>query len=216
VTTSMEEYMTTVMGGEDPLLRELRDDASSQGIPDIQVPIELGYLLQTLIQASGTRRVLEMGTLFGYSSILMARALPEGGTITTLEANPKHASVARANFERAHVADRITILEGQALDVLPSLEGQDFDLIFIDADKGAYPAYLDWALRLSHPGTIIVADNVWHRGQVAEPAADDDGSQGLAQFNRALAETENLTTTVVPRLGGYDAASVSVVRGNVA
>lgn len=208
---SIDEYMGDLLGGEDSMLGAMREKAGAEGIPGIQVPVELGRLLQVMILASQSRRILELGTLFGYSSILMARALPSDGHITTLEASSKHAQVARDNFEKAGVAGRITVREGRALDLLPSFAGQSFDLVFIDADKAGYPHYLDWALKLSHPGTVIIADNVWRGGGVAAPNMDDADDAGMVRFNREVFDNPRLTTTVVPRLTGNDAATVSVV-----
>lgn len=207
----LSEYIDQLLGGQEPLLAELRDDAAAKGIPEIQVPLALGRLLEVLVAASGARTALEIGTLFGYSGILIARSLPEDGTLTTIEASAKHAEVARGNFERAGVADRIELLEGPAGDVLPQLADRRFDFIFIDADKASYPQYLEWSLRLSHPGTVIVADNLWRQGRVVAP--DDPDSDGIARFNREVTSNERLLTSMFPRPGDReDAMSVSVVR----
>jgi predicted O-methyltransferase YrrM len=188
----------------------MREEAHEMGIPPIQVPSDLGRLLTLLINITRPRRVLEIGTLFGYSSVLMARALPDGGHITTLEVSSKHAQVARSNFDRAGVADRVTVIEGNALDTLVSLDTEPFDLIFIDADKPGYPNYLDAALRVSRPGTVIVADNVWRDGAVLHP--DDDGTAALARFNQNVASHSSLLSAIVATRGCSDAAMVSVVR----
>jgi predicted O-methyltransferase YrrM len=140
----------------------------------------------------------------------MARALPEDGKLVTLEASAKHASLARANFERAGVASKVEVREGEALQVLPALPAEPFDVVFIDADKASYPQYLDWALKLSHPGSLIVADNVWRDGRVVRPG--DPDADGAARYNRQIASDPRLLSVIVPRLNPTDAFSLSVVR----
>lgn len=208
--TTLSGYVRSLYGDEDEMLRTMRAEAEEHGLPAIQVPFELGRLLQVLVMQSGAARVLEIGTLFGYSTVLMARALPPTGKITTLEVAPKHAELAASNFQRAGVADRITVEVGPAVDSLQRLEGERFDFVFIDADKESYPTYLEHALRLTESGATIVADNVWRDGAVLAPAGDADVS-GLAEFNRALAENRRLLTSVIPTRDGRDATSVSVV-----
>lgn len=207
---TVDEYANHLFGGQDELLVSMRTDAEGQGVPMIHAPNELARLLATLVAVSRARKVLEIGTLFGLSAITMARELPEGGKLITLEAVPKHAAIARENITRAGLADRVEILEGPAKNSLARLQLQTFDLIFIDADKDAYPTYLDWALELSHPGTVIIADNVWRHGDVLHP--DNEGNLGIAEFNRKLAAQPNLLSTIVPTRSGGDATSVSVVR----
>jgi caffeoyl-CoA O-methyltransferase len=206
----LDTYADSLFGGEDPLLRQMREEAENLGIPPIQVPSDLARLLTVLIGAIQPRKVLEIGTLFGYSSIVMARALPHGATITTLEVSSKHAEAARQNFDRAGVSDRIELRQGTALDTLKALRREQFDFIFIDADKPSYPAYLDAVLDLSHAGTVIVADNVWRNGGVLAP--EDDGTQALASFNRKVADDNRLVSTIVSTRDGSDAAMVSLVR----
>jgi predicted O-methyltransferase YrrM len=211
-TISFTEYADNIFGGEDPLLADMRRAATEEGLPSIQVPTDLGRVLTVLITVLPARRILEIGTLFGYSAILMARAMPAGGTLTSLEVDAKHAQVARANLERANVADRVSIVHGPALQSLDALQGEVFDLIFIDADKDSYPEYLQRAIGLSRSGSVIVADNVWRAGSVADPPADNAGTLGLARFNRALGDDDRLVSTFVATRNGEDAASVSVVR----
>jgi predicted O-methyltransferase YrrM len=205
-------YADQLFDSEDNLLRDMRERAVANGLPTIQVPMEVGRLLQLQIVQSRARRILEIGTLFGYSTVLMARALLEGGHITSLEANPKHAQMAMKNMEAAGVAGVVDIVEGPAAVSLRGLAGQEFDLVFIDADKDSYEDYLTHAIELTHPGSWIVADNVWRRGEVTDPGADDLASQGIQRFNRALAAHESLISTLVPTREGEDALSVSVVR----
>jgi predicted O-methyltransferase YrrM len=207
---SFTEYIEGLFGGETPEFSAMRRNAAAAGLPSIQVPFELGRLLQFFIRLSGARRVLEIGTLFGYSATLMARALPDSGTILTLEADEKHARIARENFANSGLGDRVEVREGPALKSLPALQGEHFDLVFIDADKDTYPAYLDWALRLTQPGAVIMADNVWRGGSVLDPQGDA-GAQALQEFNRRVAAEPRLFTIFVPTRNGGDAASASLV-----
>ena len=209
--TTLSGYVRTLYGDEDDTLREMRARAEEEGLPAIQVPLELGRLLQVLVMQSRAERVLEIGTLFGYSTVLMARALLSTGTITTLEVAPKHAELARSNFERAGLADRITIMTGPALESLEHLAGNEFDFVFIDADKATYPRYLDQALRLTRPGATIVADNIWRDGAVMILGTGNADNEGVAEFNRAVASNPRLLTSVIPTRDGRDGTSVSVV-----
>lgn len=206
----LSEYIDSLYGGEDNFLREIRERAAEQDVPAIQVPFSLGQLLQVLIAASGARTVLEIGTLFGYSAILMGRALPSDSHMLCLEVSSKHAEIARKNIAQAGLPDRIEVRQGDATQLLPSLEGQTFDFIFIDADKPGYPTYLEWAVRLSHPRTVIVADNVWRQGEVTTGA--DENARAIARFNQLVAENAELSSVILPTRGGSDAVSVSVVR----
>ncbi|GAC1473556.1 MAG: O-methyltransferase [Chloroflexota bacterium] len=207
---TFDEYSDGLFGNRrDPLLDQFLEEARRAGLPEIQIPDEVGRLLQVLITTTGARQILELGLLFGYSSMWMGRALPDDGRIVSLEAEPKHAAVARRNLERAGLLERVEIVEGEALKTLPSLESRRFDLVFIDADKGNYPGYLDWAVRLSHPGTLIVTDNVWSR--IA------DGGQDLLtpfveEFNQHMAENPRLVSTIIPTRGGQDGLAVAAVR----
>lgn len=209
--TTLSGYVRTLYGDEDDTLREMRVEAERQGLPAIQVPFELGRLLQVLVMQSRARRILEIGTLFGYSTVLMARVLPPEGNITTLEVAPKHAELAAANFRHAGVDKLVDVLLGPAIESLETLQGQEFDFVFIDADKATYPRYLDQALRLTHPAATIVADNVWRDGAVLAPATGNADNEGLAEFNRAVASSPRLLTSVIPTRDGRDGTSVSVV-----
>jgi len=210
---TLADYIGSLFIEEDELLSRLRSEAEQQGLPAIQVKPEIGRLLRLIIMQSGASKVLEIGTLFGYSAILMARELPEDGRLITLEVEPRHAAIARRNFNIAGLAHRIELLEGPALDSLTSLAGRTFDLVFIDADKQSYPQYLEWALKLTVRGSIIVTDNVWRGGSVAEPATSDGADRAIFQFNREVARHPRLFSAIVPRLDGSDAACISYVRG---
>jgi predicted O-methyltransferase YrrM len=207
---NLDEYVSSLYPTTDTLLRDLPEMAQQEGLPPIHIPDEVGRLLQVLIIVSGARRVLELGTLFGYSTIWMARALPDDGRIISLEAVEKHALVSRRNVEAAGMAGKVEVRLGPALGSLPALAGETFDLIFIDADKPGYVAYLDWALRLSKPGTVIVADNTWRHGDILT-RTEDDGNRTMAEFNRRVAENERLASTIVATRNGGDAVTVAVV-----
>jgi predicted O-methyltransferase YrrM len=163
----------------------------------------------------GARRILEIGTLAGYSAIWLARALPAGGRLVTLELDPTHAGVARANLARAGLADRIDIRVGRAIDVLPGLAAEGagpFDLTFIDADKVGYTGYLEWAIRLSRPGSLILADNVIRDGAVSESTTGDEMVDGIRRFHAALAADARVSATAVQTVGvkGYDGFTAAV------
>jgi predicted O-methyltransferase YrrM len=175
-----------------------------------------GKLLYLLARLLGARNILEIGTLGGYSAIWMARALPAGGRLITLEANPKHAEVARANIVRAGLADVVDLRLGKALDTLPQLAQEKrgpFDLIFIDADKPGYPDYLPWAIKLSRPGSLIIADNVVRKGGVADSANADPNVQGVRHFCELLAGEPGVSATILQTVGskGYDGFAVAMV-----
>jgi predicted O-methyltransferase YrrM len=187
------------------------------GLPAIDVTSLQGKFLDLLIRISGAKRVLEIGTLGGYSTIWMARALPEDGRMVTLELDPHHAQVASDNLRNASLSDRVMICVGAAIESLKALANaspiETFDFIFIDADKGSYPQYLEWSLKLSHPGTVIIADNVVRDGNVAEPNSDDPLVKGVQQFTELLASNPRLSATVLQTVcpKGYDGFALAVV-----
>src|SRR5260370_1092257 len=175
--------------------------AASTGadLPAINVSPAQGKLLHLLARAQGARKILEVGTLGGYSTIWLARALPAGGRLITLEFNPKHAEVARSNIARAGLAQVVEVRLGRAIDTLPQLATEKvgpFDLIFIDADKTGYPDYLPWALKLSRAGTLIIADNVVRKGEVARASTTDANVQGVRRYNQLLALDVGIGATV--------------------
>jgi predicted O-methyltransferase YrrM len=186
------------------------------GLPAIDVTRLQGKFLELLVRISGARRILEIGTLGGYSTIWLAGALAEGGRIVSLELDSHHAKVARANLENAGVLDRVDLRVGRAIESLEALEksgAAPFDLIFIDADKQSYPEYLDWALKLSRPGTVIVADNVVREGKVIQAEIADENIQGVRRFTEQLAAEPRLSATVLQNVGvkGYDGFALAVV-----
>jgi predicted O-methyltransferase YrrM len=182
------------------------------GLPSISVTPLQGRLLSLLARATGARRILEVGTLGGYSTIWLARALPPDGRLVTLEANPHHADTARANLLAAGLADRVSVLVGPALDTLPSVEGP-FDLTFVDADKPNNAAYLDWAIRLSRPGALIVLDNVVRQGAIVSDDPDDN-ARGTRDALALLGSDPRVEATAVQTVNGkgWDGFAVAVVR----
>jgi len=222
--TKVDRYFGDLVAPGDAALDAALKANERAGLPQIDVTALQGKFLDFLVRVSGARRVLEIGTLGGYSTIWMARAMPEGGRLVTLELDPDHARVARGNLERAGVLERVEIIVGPAIDSLPTLEssaeaadGPDakapFDLIFIDADKKGYPEYLEWALKLSRAGTVIVADNVVREGKVIDATSRDENVHGVRRFTELVAAEPRLSTTVLQTVGvkGYDGFALSVV-----
>jgi caffeoyl-CoA O-methyltransferase len=206
-------YVRKLFVHEDKALQRSREEARAEGLPGIEVPGELGVLLGILARAVGAKKILEIGTLGGYSGTWLARALSPGGKLITLEVNPRHAEVARHTFQQAGVADRVAIRVGPALETLPDLRSEaPFDLIFIDADKDNYPAYLDWAIALARPGALIVADNVLQGGRVLADPSPDAGVAGIQEFNRRAAQHPRLTALILSMRDGRDGVLAAVVR----
>ena len=185
-------------------------------LPAIDVTPLQGKFLELLVRISGARRVLEMGTLGGYSTLWLARALPQNGQVITLELEPRHAEIARANLRNAGMLNRVDLRVGRAADLLQALvagNAAPFDLIFIDADKASYPEYLEWSLKLSRPGTVIVADNVVRDGKVIDPDNPDPNIQGVRRFTDLVAAEPRLSSTVLQTVGskGYDGFAIALV-----
>ena len=218
VWTAVDRYFGDLFLPPDPALDNVLRASAAAGLPSIHVSPLQGKLLHLLAQISKARRILEIGTLGGYSTIWLARALPPDGRVVTLEADPTHARVARANFAACGLASQIDLREAPALTTLPLLESDPaapFDLIFIDADKTSYPEYLGWSLRLSRPGTLILADNVVRKGAVIEAKSKDDNVQAVRRFNDLVAANPRLSATTIQTVGtkGYDGLVVAVVNG---
>ncbi len=185
-------------------------------LPEIAVTPNQGKLLHVLARTVGAKQILEVGTLGGYSTIWLARALPEGGRVVTLEADPKHAQVAEANLERAGLTERIDLRVGRAIDTLPELEAErvgPFDFVFIDADKPSIPDYFDWALKLTRPGSLIVVDNVVRRGKLADPECRDEAVLGCRRLIERLESETRVSATVVQTVGakGHDGMVLATV-----
>src|SRR5579884_1659872 len=175
----VDEFLNGALIGDDPALWAALEASNAAGLPPIAVSAQQGKFLFLLASAMRARRILEIGTLGGFSTIWLARGAGPEGRVVTLEYEPKHAEVARTNLERAGLADRVEVIVGAALDTLPTLTGGPFDLVFIDADKENYPEYLEWAVRLARPGSVIVVDNVIREGGVLAGTTADGAAQAV-------------------------------------
>jgi predicted O-methyltransferase YrrM len=214
--TAVDRYITDLFIQPDVALDAALQSSAAAGLPTISVSPPQGKLLQLLAKAVGARAILEIGTLGGYSTIWLARALPVGGRLITLEADPNHAEIARANIARAGLAGMVELRLGRALDTLPQLaaEGRGpFDLIFVDADKPSYADYFIWALKLSRRGTMIIGDNVIRKGAVLDAAGDDPRIPGVRRFNELVAAERRVSATAIQTVGakGYDGFTLAVV-----
>ena len=217
--TAVDSYIADLFIAPDFALEAALDASKAAGLPAISVSPAQGKLLHLLARVQGARSILELGTLGGYSTIWLARALPPEGHLLSLEVDPTRAELARANVARAGLTSVVEIRLGRAEDTLQQLvtEGREpFDLIFIDADKTGYSEYLKWSLKLARPGTLIIADNVVRKGAVADPASTDDNVQGIRKFNELLAAEKRVTTTVIQTVGskGYDGLALILVTAN--
>lgn len=213
---AVDDYVTGLLVTEDRGLTAAREASEAAGLPPIAVSPPQGKLLHLLARMSGARRILEIGTLGGYSTIWLARALPADGRVVTLELEAKHAAVARGNFARAGVAERIDVRVGRAAGTLEQLaaEGAEpFDFIFIDADKAGIPEYFEWALKLARPGTAIVVDNVVRKGALADADTTDEGVRGVRRFHALLAKETRVSATTIQTVGskGYDGFTLVLV-----
>ena len=213
---AVDRYITDLLVPSDPVLDAALAASAAAGLPSHQVSPNEGKLLWLLARLQQARAILEIGTLGGYSTIWLARGLVPGGRVVTLEADPKHADVARVNLRHAGLGDAVDVRVGRALDTLPGLAREGlgpFDLIFIDADKENNPEYLRWALALSRRGTLIVADNVVRGGAVADAASADPAVQGIRRFNTLLAAEPRVAATEIQTVGakGYDGFALALV-----
>lgn len=213
VWSQVDAYLDGLLAPADPALAAALDSNRDAGLPSIDVPASLGKFLAMLVQIAGARRVLEVGTLGGYSTIWMARALPVDGRLVTLELKPENAAIARANLARAGILDRVEIRVAPALDSLRNLVAggaAPFDLIFLDADKKSLPDYLDWSLKLARPGTVILADNVVRDGKVLDADSGDPDVEGVRRFLEDAAKNPRLSATALQTVGarGYDGFAV--------
>ncbi len=212
----VDDYIRDLVGIEDDALKAADDSIKASNIPPISVSANQGKFLQVLAKTCRANNILEIGTLVGYSTIWMARALPPGGKLISLEFEPLHAKVARENIKRAGLDNVVDIRVGKALDLLPQLlsdkEGP-FDMVFIDADKTPYREYFEWAIKLSHSGTLIVADNVIREGKVLDPKTKDEMVKGVQRFNSFLATVPGVTATIVQTVGSkmHDGMALAVV-----
>ena len=214
--TDVDQYFAELFVGTDATLSEALAASNAAGLPDIAVAPNQGKLLHLLVRMNRAQRVLEIGTLGGYSTIWMARALPSGGRLITLELDAKHAAVARANLVSAGVADRVELREGAALASLQALVREDaapFDFVFIDADKANIPGYFEFALQLTRRGSVIVVDNVVRNGNIIDSSSADASVQGVRRFNDMVAAERRVTATALQTVGvkGYDGFAILLV-----
>lgn len=214
--TRVDDYLSRTLVPDDAVLAAALADSEAAGLPAIQVTPNQGRLLQLLARAVRAHAILEIGTLGGYSTLWLARGLAAGGRLVTLEADPRHAEVARANFARAGLGDSVSLRIGRALDTLPQLQAEGlgpFDLVFVDADKPSLPDYFQWSLRLAHPGTVIVVDNVVREGEVANGASADPSVQAVRRMNELIAAEPRVSATAIQTVGskGHDGFALVLV-----
>ena len=214
--TEVDHYLGGLLAPADAALTGALESSTQAGLPEIQVSTVQGKLLHLLARAQGAKRILEIGTLGGYSTIWLARALPPGGKLISLEADPKHADVARANIARAGLAELVDIRLGRALETLPTIateNSEPFDLIFIDADKQNIPEYFAWSLKLARKGSLILVDNVVRDGKVIETKSEDENVKGVRRFLDLLAAEKRVTATAIQTVGtkGYDGLAIALV-----
>jgi len=214
---SVDKYIGDLFHLQDLALKATEKSIKDNNIPQISISPNQGKFLHILALLCNASRILEIGTLAGYSTIWLARALPARGKLITLELDPKHAAVAQENIDRAGLKEKVNIRLGKAIETLPLLEKEclgPFDMIFIDADKPPYSEYFQWALRLSRPGTLIVADNVVREGKVLDEKSNDDFVNGVRRFNQMLADCTEVTASIIQTIGvkEYDGMALAVVK----
>jgi predicted O-methyltransferase YrrM len=215
--TAVDRYFEDRLIGDDPALDAALKASTKAGLPQIAVSPSQGKLLHLLAMSIGATRILEVGTLGGYSAIWMARALPADGRLISIEADPRHAEVARDNLAKAGVAKKVDIWIGEALELLPKVAAAGigpFDFAFIDADKANIPDYVDWTVKMSRPGALIVVDNVVRNGRVLDATSDDPDIIGVRQFHEMLASNDRLIATSIQTVGvkGYDGFTLAMVK----
>jgi predicted O-methyltransferase YrrM len=212
---AVDNYICDLVASEDEALKATIESIEKNGIPQISISASQGKFLQVLAKLCNAKTILEVGTLAGYSTIWMARALPKDGKLISLEYEQLHADVATENIKRAGLENIVEIRVGKAIDLLPVLakENMVFDMIFIDADKPPYAEYFQWTLKLSHPGTLIIADNVIREGKVLEESHEDERVRGVHRFNKLLAATKEVTASIIQNVGAkeHDGMAIAVV-----
>jgi len=217
IFSSVDNYISNLLNPADESLSEAHLSEEAENIPPISVSANQGKFLHILAKTCNAKKILEIGTLAGYSTIWMAKALPANGQLITLELDQHHAAVAQKNIDRAGLQSLVEIRVGKAIDLLPKLVAEGagpFDMIFIDADKPPYVEYFEWALKLSRPGTLIIADNVIRDGKVLDPDCADPMVQGARRFNQALAANKAVTATILQTVGSkeHDGMALALVK----
>lgn len=212
----VDKYISDLFEKHDEALASTEQATIDAGIPQISISPNQGKFLQLMARLVNAKKILEIGTLAGYSTIWMARALPKDGRLITLEFDPKHADVAQKNISHAGLDTLVEIRVGKALDTLPALHAEGagpFDMIFIDADKPPYTEYFEWALKLSRPGTLIIADNVIREGKVLLSQSPDEMVSGVKRFNQALAANSAVSATIIQNVGvkEHDGMAIAIV-----
>jgi predicted O-methyltransferase YrrM len=216
IFSQVDHYISSLLAREDKALTDTIESLDREGLPQHSVSANQGKFLQVIMMACNARKVLELGTLGGYSTIWLARALPPDGKVVTIEVDEHHGSVARTNIENAGLSEKVELRVGKALDLLPQMVAQNegpFDLIFVDADKPPYTEYFKYALQLSRPGTILIFDNVIREGQVLNPDSEDEKVQGVRRLNEMLSNNDQVTATILQTVGvkEYDGMAIAVV-----
>ena len=194
----LARYATELFAPEDPVLAAIRARHAAANLPPIQISADEGKLLQVLLRAAHAKTALEIGTLAGYSGVWIARGLAPPGRLTTIERDPRHAVLARQSFAEAGLADRVHVIEGAALDVLPGLERERFDAVFVDADKEPLARYYEWGMKLLRPGGLLLCDNSFFHGAAVDDTDQSPGARGVREFNRMAAGDPNLKAVIVP------------------
>ncbi len=214
--SQVDKYISGLLAPEDKALIDTIKSLDNEGLPQHSVSPNQGKFLQVMMIACNAKKVLELGTLGGYSTIWLARALPEDGKVITIEVDKHHGEVAQKNIHNAGLSQKVDLRVGKALDILPKIfaeNGEPFDLIFIDADKPPYKEYFDYALQLSRPGTLIICDNVIREGKVLDTNSIDEKVQGVQRLNKMLSESKKVTATILHSVGvkEYDGMAIAVV-----
>jgi caffeoyl-CoA O-methyltransferase len=210
----VDEYISNLTGTEDDILKATIQSLEEANIPQISISANQGKFLQVMAKLVRAKRILELGTLGGYSTIWMARALPEGGKLISLEFEPKHAAVAQKNISAAGVVNKVKIRIGKGIDLMNKMiEEQEpaFDMIFIDADKPPYTEYFQLALKLSHSGTLIIADNVIRGGRILNAEHEDEAAKGVHRFNTTIGKTKGITATIIQTVGNKEHDGMAVI-----
>lgn len=210
----VDAFLDSTVIGEDPALSAALAASDAAGLPQIAVSPQQGKFLSVLAAAMGARRILEIGTLGGFSTIWLARGAGPQAQVVTLEYEPRHAEVARANLQQAGVADRVQVVVGPALETLPTVSGAPFDMVFVDADKENYVAYLDWAVKLTRPGALILLDNVIREGAILTPETADARAQATRRTLQVMGEHPRLDTAVLQTVGAkrWDGFAIALVK----